>query len=90
MQAVYFIWSNEHRAWWMAREFGYSEEIATAGLYSRARAIEICAKANRFQKPGEIPNEIPVPAADLMEALGIVAAVEFLQSLAGAGVQGSE
>jgi hypothetical protein len=39
------IWSFEHNGWWAARENGYVENAADAGLYDLERAIQICTGA---------------------------------------------
>jgi hypothetical protein len=38
---TYLIWSNEHRAWWMPGNRGYSEKLTEAGGYSRSAAMAI-------------------------------------------------
>ena len=37
---VYLLWSNKHAMWWRAQSRGYSPEIADAGRYSEADALE--------------------------------------------------
>lgn len=68
----YFIWSNEHRAWWGKASHGYTRDIATAGLYSRDEALGICAGA--LHGSGDVPNELPVPLADA-EDMGLSAKI---------------
>lgn len=61
MEQPYFIWSNEHKAWWRAGECGYTVEMEEAGRYSYEHASHICQRANITFRKGENPNEIPVP-----------------------------
>jgi hypothetical protein len=39
----FLIWSNEHAAWWRPESRGYTDSIASAGLYTDEEATEICA-----------------------------------------------
>ena len=66
---LYFIWSNEHRAWRSPDERGYTRELNDAGFYTHQRAIEICARATLGWLEGDPPPEIPVFAADALQAL---------------------
>jgi hypothetical protein len=56
----YFIWSNEHRAWWRPARCGYTVHLGGAGEYSRDEAIEICRDAHDGWRDGDPPPEIPV------------------------------
>ena len=58
----YLIWSNEHRAWWKGNRHGYTTRTDKAGIFTDMEARSIVMNANRFQKPGEAPNEIIVEA----------------------------
>ena len=42
----YVLWSIEHHAWWAPNECGYSETLNGAGVYRKARALAIVARAN--------------------------------------------
>lgn len=42
----YLIWSMERDMWWKFSEYGYTPNIAQAGHFDEARAIEICENAN--------------------------------------------
>lgn len=53
----WFIWSNEHRAWWKAGHHGYTEDKREAGHYRYQEAINIVRQANFYQEPTDIPNE---------------------------------
>lgn len=61
----YFVWSNEHRAWWRPNSRGYCLNIADAGIYSREEAIAICALGRDGWNGGSPPDEIPVRVADV-------------------------
>jgi len=62
----YFIWSNEHRAWWRAGRGGYSNGLAYAGVYSRADAIAICNEAIPGAAALGMLSEIPVRVEDVL------------------------
>lgn len=66
---TWLIWSNEHRAWWGPGSRGYEVVLSKAGRYSRERAAEICAGANRYLSEGSEPNEVMVLAPAPAEAL---------------------
>ena len=63
MEKKYFIWSNEHQAWWRWTSCGYTKDRRLAGQYSLAEAESICQNANFHQDEDEVPNEaiVPVP-----------------------------
>lgn len=63
---LYWVWSNEHRAWWAAGKNGYRQRLAQAGVFSRAEAISICRQAipGTAARMGLLP-EIPVRVADV-------------------------
>ena len=58
----YLVWSTEHHGWWKKSRHGYTTRTDLAGQFTMMEAHSIVMNANRFQKPGETPNEI------LMEA----------------------
>jgi hypothetical protein len=62
-EEVYYIWSNEHNAWWRPSSAGYTGNLDNAGLYPESEAIKICNGANwdwDMQTTDKLPNEIPV------------------------------
>jgi hypothetical protein len=66
---IYFIWSNEHRAWWGPNECGYSPGLIGAGEYTRDEAMTICRRAIPQAMHVGIISEIPVRRADVIEFL---------------------
>lgn len=42
----WYIWSNEHNAWWKPDWKGYTPDKTSAGVYSYAEAIKIVEGAN--------------------------------------------
>lgn len=62
----YLIWSHEHSGWWGPGERGYCPEFPEAGVYTRAEALRICARAS-IARPNGPYNELPVRLADLVE-----------------------
>lgn len=54
----YYIWSNEHVAWWAPKHKGYVQDLDRAGLYSIDDAVKICNGAN-FD-PTKLPDELPI------------------------------
>lgn len=56
---LWFIWSNEHNAWWGANQRGYVQVKTNAGQYDFETACEICQSANRHS--GQRPNETMLP-----------------------------
>ena len=67
MGEIYFVWSNEHRAWWGPDRRGYTPRISTAGRYRREEAIAICADAFGTSMQMGIPAELPVREEDVAE-----------------------
>ena len=63
------IWSNEHAAWWKDAEMGYTRTRIEAGQYPLVKAARIIEGANRFQPPGDRPNESMVFVDPEHEAL---------------------
>lgn len=59
----YFIWSNEHGAWWRPAHRGYTQDIGEAGRYPCDEALRICERALAgWAGRGPMP-EIPVPVS---------------------------
>lgn len=63
---LYAVWSHEHGAWWGPGETGYCREFPELGTYSRAAALQICARASCVRPDGPY-NELPVRLADLVD-----------------------
>jgi len=61
---MFLIWSNEHNAWWMPNEAGYTQSKKKAGRYCFAEACGIVAGANRFIKDSQPPNEAMVEVVE--------------------------
>lgn len=61
--ALYYIWSNEHNAWWKPGHRGYTKNAHEAGVYDGPDSHKIVTGANICTKGG-IPNEIRVPWVD--------------------------
>jgi hypothetical protein len=71
MGGEYFIWSNEHRAFWRPNSCGYTRNLYEAGHYSRADALALCCGPERVTDG--IPDEIPVRVTDIEEMRGAMA-----------------
>lgn len=63
----YYIWSNEHRAWWGPNNSGYTTDISRAGKYSRDAAVNQSAHGGDGWGSRDIPEEIPVKVQDVEE-----------------------
>ncbi len=61
----YLIWSNEHSAWWMPRQEGYTTHWLKAGVYTEAEAINICRSATMGCKVVLPPPEMMYPVPGL-------------------------
>lgn len=57
----YWIWSNEHGAWWGENERGYTDCLELAGVYSHADAQRILAGANIGIENGRVMKEFAIP-----------------------------
>lgn len=57
----YWIWSNEHGAWWRPNEVGYTQMLHEAGIYAEQHATQIVYRANEYLQPEEWPNEVMIP-----------------------------
>ncbi len=64
----FYIWSNEHQAWWKAYSWGYTKLISQAGVYDEETALEIIENANIRLKEDGVPNETLVPATQRYSA----------------------
>lgn len=47
------VWSFEHDAWWAPNEHGYVQQLAAAGRYTEAQAVEIERMANKHGPENE-------------------------------------
>jgi hypothetical protein len=63
-EAVYVIWSNEHRCWWGPDSCGYRAKLANAGRYGRDDAINICISARGGREHNHNPTEVPLLLRD--------------------------
>lgn len=61
---MYYIWSNEHGAWWMPGKWGYTNDLSEAGVYNRQEALDICHDQFGW-RDGSHPDEIPVRVEDV-------------------------
>lgn len=52
LEYQFFIWSEEHGAWWMPEKMGYTRSVAQAGRYSQAEAEAILREANEHLPEG--------------------------------------
>lgn len=68
-ESTYYIWSNEHRAWWGPGRCGYTPDITKAGHCTREQAIEICRDAIPSSMDIGMPAEIPVASDDMVEMM---------------------
>jgi hypothetical protein len=57
----YWIWSNEHGAWWRPAEQGYTHLLHEAGRYSQQKAEGIVYHANHPVPDTDFPNAVAVP-----------------------------
>lgn len=57
----WYIWSNEHTAWWQSNHRGYSKDKNCAGLYCTEEAVAIVKEANEYQFADHVPNEAMIP-----------------------------
>jgi hypothetical protein len=65
----YFVWSNEHRAWWRAGARGYSKGLREAGRYTREQAMRICRDAIFTSLHVGMLSEFPVRVTDVTDFL---------------------
>lgn len=65
MTDAYYIWSNEHEAWWGPGRMGYVKGLRGAGRYSRDEALAICRDALPTAMHIRRISEIPVRVEDV-------------------------
>ena len=63
---LYLIWSNEHQLWWQADSKGYTSNVAEAGRYTRAEAIDIASGSRDGWMYGYAPPEIAIAEYDVL------------------------
>jgi hypothetical protein len=64
MSDRWVVWSEEHRRWWKAGEWGYTDSLLEAGRYSEAHAKEIERNGNyplRIMGVNDEFNEVAIP-----------------------------
>lgn len=54
---LWYIWSNEHKAWWKSGHGGYTQDKDEAGRYTFEQACNIVRGANQYRKDDEFPYE---------------------------------
>jgi len=59
---LWYIWSNEHGAWWKSGHHGYVEDKREAGKYKYHEACNIVRQANFYQSDTDVPNEAMILA----------------------------
>lgn len=90
------LWSNKHQAWWRPDGRGYTEDIAEAGAYTEAQAVEavtrsaLCMDRNRVTLMVAAPPEWVPPADQHVFGPGPLVDVltAFIESRANAGQDG--
>lgn len=63
----YLVWSHEHGCWWRANSQGYTNDVRSAGIYTRDEAVSISHNARDRWRPGHKPDELPVRLSDMPE-----------------------
>lgn len=57
----FWIWSQEHSAWWLQNRYGYTNDLLAAGRFTVTETAEILAKANLTHvKFGKKVNEYAI------------------------------
>jgi len=80
----YWIWSNEHQAWWAPHENGYTGLLHEAGRYHKSIVDRILERANIAVDEEEFPNEVAIPVTNdylTKRSLSILAHFEKTQTL---------
>lgn len=57
----YLLWSNKHAAWWRPAGRGYTEDIAQAGAYTEAQAIEAVRQSAFCQDRTQVTLMVAAP-----------------------------
>lgn len=63
-ESFYWIWSNVHGGWRMAREQGYTSQLHEAGRYVEHIAMQLVKAANTGQSKVEYPSVVMVQVND--------------------------
>lgn len=63
-EQFYWIWSNVHGGWRMAREKGYTTQLHEAGRYVEHIAIQLVKAGNTGQSRVEYPSLVMVAVND--------------------------
>jgi len=58
---LWYIWSNEHNAWWGPRHNGYFSSRLQAGHYTWEEARKIINDSNCMLEDNDMPNETMIP-----------------------------
>lgn len=68
-EAMFLIWSNQHRAWWRPNSRGYTTFAKAAGIYTfeQARGMSWQGRAG-WAEDGLVPDELAVPLDAIPEA----------------------
>lgn len=57
----FWIWSQEHGAWWPQNQLGYTKDLYAAGRFSVKEANDILERCNVLHRhSGKAPNEIAI------------------------------
>lgn len=64
LSSEYWIWSNEHGAWWGPAKLGYTRLLHEAGRYQKFMVDEILAKCNLTVAPDAWPLEVAIPVTN--------------------------
>ncbi len=84
--AEYWIWSNQHGAWWAPAKRGYTNLLHEAGRYPEYMVTEILAQCNLTIAPTAWPDEVaievtnnylPAKARELIDSLDIEPGVQL-------------
>lgn len=60
---MFYIWSNEHNAWWRPGRMGYTTNKQNAGIYNSEEAEKILEQANVMCNEDNL-NEIKIPVSE--------------------------
>lgn len=59
----FWIWSQEHGAWWPQNQNGYTKDLYSAGRFSVKETAEILERCNVLHRhAGKAPNEVAIHA----------------------------
>lgn len=66
-KTLWYIWSNEHKAWWGPNKSGYFTHLLQAGHYTYDEARKIISDSNVMLEVTNVPDETMFPVKYLME-----------------------